>query len=54
LKKPKLNACTRLTLTGLCIFLEPLKQHDSETYCSFTEIKYQIDEITPDNNTEKK
>jgi hypothetical protein len=30
------------------------KQHITETYCSFTGIKYQIDEITPGNNIEKK
>jgi hypothetical protein len=33
---------------------KPLKQHDSEIYCLFTVIKYQIDENTPGNNTEKK
>jgi hypothetical protein len=32
---------------------KPLKQNDSETYCSFTGIKNQIDEIKPGNNTEK-
>jgi hypothetical protein len=29
------------------------KKHDSETYCSFTVIKYQIDEITPGKSFEK-
>jgi hypothetical protein len=32
---------------------KPLKQHDSETYYSFTGIKYQIDEITPGKNIKK-
>jgi hypothetical protein len=33
---------------------KPLKQYVSETYCSFTGIKNQIDEITPGNNIKKK
>jgi hypothetical protein len=33
---------------------KPIKQHDSEIYCSFTGIKNQIDEITAGINIEKK
>jgi len=33
--EPELNACIGLRLTGICLFLNPKKEKDSETYNSF-------------------
>ena len=52
----ELNACTRSKLAGNCLFLNPKKEKDSETYSSFTgikNIKNQVNEIIPDNNSKK-
>jgi hypothetical protein len=43
-----------VTINRKLFIFKPLKQHDSEIYCSFTGIKNQVDEITPGNNIEKK
>jgi len=37
--EPELNACTRLKLAGICLFLNPKKEKDSETYSSFALIQ---------------
>jgi hypothetical protein len=54
LVETELNAFCHLKLTGLCLFLKPLKQQISEAYCSFTvvkNIKYQVDGIISGNSS---
>jgi len=37
--EPELNACTRLILTGNCLFLNPKKEKDSETLAHLLDSK---------------